>query len=453
MTERWLLDALAAGALLGLAARAAEPVAGWFRLPRRWTWAAAMAGSLLLPTLALIALGLLPELRLPSWPAHAVERGGGQLAPTAAGTETQATGEAAPTRTLPAAAGIVWLAASLATLGALGWSRRRLRMACGPCVGRRVAGVRVLVSERAGPMVLGLLEPQIILPRWALEAPEDCGLIVRHEREHVLAGDPWLLALASLAVAAMPWSPALWWQHRRLRLAVETDCDARVLAGGESRHRYGRLLLSTATRPLIRPAATLAWGGPSSHLERRLLAMTAQHPRHRILRAVPLAILTLAGAAAACGVASSGPRAESGRTQAAVDTTTRTEMWNGRVSTSKDLADGTTHLTLGPDPASPGGNPGFGWRYDYKDHPMHIRPGDRLPARSTVYPSVDRVLPGGPADKAGLRVGDVILSSNGVDGREYPLIPDAHPGTEYTFRVRSGNQERDVRLVLAGPVS
>src|SRR5262249_58279568 len=30
-------------------------------------------------------------------------------------------------------------------------------------------------------------------------------------------------------VGALPWNVALWWQRSRLRLAVEMDCDARVL--------------------------------------------------------------------------------------------------------------------------------------------------------------------------------------------------------------------------------
>jgi membrane-associated protease RseP (regulator of RpoE activity) len=176
--------------------------------------------------------------------------------------------------------------------------------------------------------------------------------------------------------------------------------------------------------------------------------MTARRPRHPLLRAIPLATLACAGAAAACGVASSGPQT-SARAPAAVDTATHTTLWEGRVSTTKNLPDGTTRITLGPDPASAGsGTAGFGWRYR-PETPVRLWPGDPLPRRSTVYPEVVNVTPGSPAEAAGLRTGDVILSSNGVDGREFPLLRDQRVGAEYTFRIRRGDDERDVRLVLA----
>src|SRR5688572_27616739 len=68
MTVRWMIGSLVAGVLLALAAVAAEPVAAWFRLPRRWIWAAAMAGAVLLPLAAVGAPELLPRTRAAATP-------------------------------------------------------------------------------------------------------------------------------------------------------------------------------------------------------------------------------------------------------------------------------------------------------------------------------------------------------------------------------------------------
>ncbi len=62
------------------------------------------------------------------------------------------------------------------------------------------------------------------------------------------------------------------------------------------------------------------------------------------------------------------------------------------------------------------------------------------------------VTPGGPADEAGIRPGDVILA---IDGRPVSMsdelivaIRARQPGDAVTLRVRSGEAERDVRVVL-----
>ena len=79
--------------------------------------------------------------------------------------------------------------------------------------------------------------------------------------------------LAHFALIAMPWNVALWWQLMRLRVAVELDCDARVLRDADARS-YGDLLLEVA-RPRRRLAlmGATAFAERASQLERRIRAI------------------------------------------------------------------------------------------------------------------------------------------------------------------------------------
>ena len=143
-----------------------------------------------------------------------------------------------------------------------------------------VCGVKVLVSERTGPAVVNPFSPQIVMPKWALAMDRyQLGLMIRHEQEHRRAGDPQLLALAQVAIIAMPWNPALWWGVMRLGMAVELDCDARVLRTADPR-TYGDLLLEVA-RPRRGPrlVAAAAFAERAGGLERRIRAIARRRDR------------------------------------------------------------------------------------------------------------------------------------------------------------------------------
>ena len=136
-----------------------------------------------------------------------------------------------------------------------------------------------------------------------MEIPDDeRRLIILHEREHIDGHDPWLLAFATAATIAMPWNVVIWWQYARLRLAIETDCDARVLARTGNRGLYGRTLIRTAGDMVALPMLVPAWGDAASQLRQRILAMTARPPRARLVLAamcaVVASVLTLAACAA-----------------------------------------------------------------------------------------------------------------------------------------------------------
>ena len=142
-----------------------------------------------------------------------------------------------------------------------------------------IFGTSVFVSERTGPAVVGVVTPSIVLPEWALVMdPLHLELMLRHEVEHQRAGDGRLLVAAQLAAVAMPWNLGVWWLITRLRVALELDCDARVLRAADAR-AYGDLLLEVA-RPRRGPGlvGATAFAERATQLERRIRVLA----RHRV---------------------------------------------------------------------------------------------------------------------------------------------------------------------------
>ncbi|MEP6764529.1 MAG: M56 family metallopeptidase, partial [Gemmatimonadaceae bacterium] len=109
-------------------------------------------------------------------------------------------------------------------------------------------------------------------------------LILAHEREHARSYDPILLALGVFLVVVAPWNVVNWLILRRLRLAIEMDCDQRVLRAHPDTRSYGALLLDVAERtlPSVMPQAALVEYGTS--LETRIRAMISSGGRYRAWR-------------------------------------------------------------------------------------------------------------------------------------------------------------------------
>jgi hypothetical protein len=190
--------------------------------------------------------------------------------------------------------------AAVFLLFAGGWLR--LHRQRRPWEPRRVGGEHVLLSDNLGPAVLGLIRPLIVLPRWALTLPkQDLDTVILHEKEHREARDPALLAVGLLLTALSPWNPMVWWSLSRLRLAVEGDCDGRVLARGVSPKAYMRFLVDVASRggrvPALVPALVEA---RNTSLEKRLLMMRSKIGAHRAWASVLAATVGVALIVVAC---------------------------------------------------------------------------------------------------------------------------------------------------------
>src|SRR5690606_13856642 len=207
---------------------------------------------------------------------------------------------------------LVWAFASTALLALLLLLELRLRRDRRGWLESAVDGVPVLVSHDVGPAVAGLFRGRIVLPAWALrlDAPV-VRAIVAHEAEHVRAGDPRMLLAGLLAVCALPWNPVLWWQYRRLALAVELDCDARVLAALRDPRAYGLALLETARRRSRGALLHAALLRPRSFLQRRIEMMSRFAGHRMTMRAMASAgVAALALAAAVCADSPAEPEAD-----------------------------------------------------------------------------------------------------------------------------------------------
>ena len=197
-----------------------------------------------------------------------------------------------------------WPVGSLLLLAIGGWSYRRQRRALARTPEATMAGRRVHLTMDTGPAVFGVRHPRILVPAWLLDRPvHEQQLVVRHEQAHIDARDPLLLLGACVLTALMPWNPGAWYLLSRLRLAIEGDCDARVLRHGTTPRQYGALLidLSSAATPLPPLTVAPSFSHRATHLERRLRRMTDRPTTHRLPRRPAGAALATLALATACG--------------------------------------------------------------------------------------------------------------------------------------------------------
>ena len=164
-----------------------------------------------------------------------------------------------------------------------------------------VDGVPVVVTESVGPATVGFWRSRVLVPRWVLALPTVARrYVLRHEEEHRRCRDGHLLFAASLLLILAPWHLALWWQLRRLSLAVELDCDDRVVAALGDATRYGEVLLAVAHASSRGPRLQPAFLGGAGTLERRLVTLVAPAALGRVQRwllpalAIALVLVVLA---------------------------------------------------------------------------------------------------------------------------------------------------------------
>lgn len=297
MIAAWMVFAIVTGCTLTVAAIAADRFTSLSKRPRRFVWLVAMLATTL-------------------WPGIAIARGFLSGAGTSANADLSANSGvqrlgvltiSVPAWDLPRQLSLLilvsWVLVSLGLAIRVALSVRCIRRRRAGWPMREIDGVTVLLAADAGPAVIGLRQMHMVLPEWVLGIdPSLRELILRHEREHRSARDPYLLLIATVLTALFPWSLPLWFQARRLRIAIEIDCDARVLRANPRWREYAHLLVTIAERQAIANGSlTPALSEPTSNLERRITAMRTL-PELSRFNALCLSAAVAAAFALACSV-------------------------------------------------------------------------------------------------------------------------------------------------------
>lgn len=313
----WMLYAALVGGLLAVAGWLLERGMERFRLPLRWIWAGVLALGLLIPLWSLLSLpsaemghGAEGAAWVGSLEVAAREVGGEASGPVGWGTGLvlamnralqSASDAAGGTAGLNSLLGWGWGGVSAFFLGLLVAGGIRVQRRSRRWLPARMGESEVLVAPTAGPAVVGLLRPRIVLPARCRElADRELQLILQHEEEHLRARDPLLLATALVPLVLMPWNPAFWWAFLRLRTALEVDCDRRVLARGARASSYGALLVRIGAPTSHAPLPVLSLAGSTSTLERRLNAMKRSSTRNAVPVSILCAVLAVTVMVLAC---------------------------------------------------------------------------------------------------------------------------------------------------------
>jgi beta-lactamase regulating signal transducer with metallopeptidase domain len=308
MNTPWIARVVLASILVYASAIAFETVAASLARPRRWLWLGALMVAIGLPALAALAPASMPAFGVEPVSEETVAASTFTIiselpapAVTSSRKPPERYAERASALPIPTQLWIIASAALLLTAlsaaARLAYLRRRAHR-------ETVDGVDVLVTRNLGPLVTGLFSPAILIPSWVLSAGStERRLILAHEQQHIEGGDHWLVPLGALLAIVMPWNPAVWMMYARFRLAIETDCDARVISTGVDQREYGAALIRVAGSAGAHTVLSPAWNNRARQLEHRVRAMTADLPQQRVLRSMLLgagaiAMIAVAGDAA-----------------------------------------------------------------------------------------------------------------------------------------------------------
>ncbi len=323
----WMAYVITVSLLLGIAALAAEQSARASGSRTRWYWLAAILASLLVPTVIASVSVQLPRLtNTRTVEAVFALRDSTHIALPPQTWKSVNPVENPSWRALDHWAVGLWIAGSTLMLAVLAANGAQLYRRRKKWQRTTMLGAEVHVAADIGPAVVGFLSPTIVVPAWLLQSDQIAlAGVIAHEKAHIKAGDPQLFAITLCLLVFMPWNLPLWWQLKRLRHAIEVDCDARVLAGGLDATTYSETLLAVGERQSAYIGAVAAMSESPSLLELRIKIMNRKPARSWRLTAAAMGCVSVTLVAVAAQV--SPP--------------------NAQLTATGDIPQNT--LTLGPD--------------------------------------------------------------------------------------------------------
>jgi uncharacterized protein (TIGR03435 family) len=150
------------------------------------------------------------------------------------------------------------------------------------------------------PMVVGWLEPVVVLPVAALAGltPPQVRAILAHELAHVRRHDALVNAAQTIAETLLFYHPAVWWLSSRIRIEREHCCDDVALAVSGDPYGYASALAELESWRTAPPAFSLGvTGGSLLRRVTRVLAPPASHaPRSGLAVTLALALVMAVGA-------------------------------------------------------------------------------------------------------------------------------------------------------------
>ncbi|HEX5736653.1 MAG TPA: M56 family metallopeptidase [Blastocatellia bacterium] len=172
-----------------------------------------------------------------------------------------------------------WVLIVLVMMGRIAWSYcylRRVKRNCSPLAGSHPESLKRWLArarlrrrfelrsseETSVPMVIGLIEPVIVIPQALARelTEEEFEQVALHELAHVRRRDDWMKLLQRLIEAFLFFHPAVLWIGRQLNLEREVACDDSVISMTGKPRPYAACLVKLLELTTSRHTSLLAPG-------------------------------------------------------------------------------------------------------------------------------------------------------------------------------------------------